>query len=91
MKVARLLSLCTVLLYPYEIILVLISVRASIDSSVIAQPEGLSQRKIPVTSSGIETVAFRHVTQCLNQMRQSVPLKLLCMNVGMTYNLCPKV
>jgi hypothetical protein len=36
---------------------------------VIVRPEGLSQLKIPMTSSGIEPAACWLVAQFLNQMR----------------------
>jgi hypothetical protein len=36
-------------------------------------PEALSQRKIPMTPSGIELATFRLQVQYLNEMRHRVP------------------
>ena len=50
------------------------TVRGWVDRRVILQLEGLCKWKIPVTPSGIETVTFWLVEQCLNQVRYHVPL-----------------
>jgi hypothetical protein len=55
MKVVRLSDLRTSRLYPQ----ILISVRGLVDSRAIVGPEGLCQRKIPLTPSGIEPATFR--------------------------------
>jgi len=59
MKVVRLSALRTVLLYPQEMFLVLISVRGGVDPMTIMRPEGICQWIIPVTPSGMESATFR--------------------------------
>jgi len=53
-------------LYPQEMFLVFTPGRG------LVTPEGLSQRKIPMTLTGIEPATFRLIAQCLNQLRHRV-------------------
>jgi len=60
----------------YDVFLLLISVRNWVDRRATVRPEGLSQWKIPVTSSVIEPVTFGLVAQWLNQLRHSTVLNI---------------
>jgi len=65
MKVIMLLALRTGRLYPQGIFLVPISVRGCVDPRNTVRPEGLRQRKIQVTPSGIKPATFGLVVHSL--------------------------
>ena len=73
MQVARLSALLTGRLYPPG------NIPGTHFCYRLSQPqghsatEGLCQRKIPMTPSGIELATFRLVAQCLIQLRHRVP------------------
>jgi hypothetical protein len=57
--------------------MVLFAVRGWVDSRSIVRPEGMCQRKIPMTPSRNELATFRVVARCLNQLRHLVPFMLM--------------
>jgi hypothetical protein len=59
MSLANLSALCTVRLYPEELLLVLVSVSGLVDPRATVWPAGLNQRKIQMTTSVNETATFR--------------------------------
>jgi hypothetical protein len=76
-KVVRLLAARTGHFTPWEIFVVLISVRGWVDPWAVVRPEGLCQWKIPVTPSGIVPATYQLVAQCLSQLRHRVSPRLL--------------
>jgi len=72
MKVAGLSALTTDRLNPQ----ILISVKDRMDPRALVWMEGLNQWNVSMALLGVEKAIFRVVTQCLNQRRRRVPLRL---------------
>ena len=90
MKVVRLSALRTGRLYLQEIFPVFISLWGWVDPSTTVRLEGLCQRRIPVTPSGIDAATFRLVVQCLNHVRHRVPPNKNCTALQLVQNLQKK-
>jgi hypothetical protein len=70
MMMAKLSAPRTDRLYPQVIFLVPTSVGSLVDPRALVHLDGLCQRQIQMTQSGIEPAPFRLVAQCLNQKYQ---------------------
>jgi len=74
----RLSALRTGRLYPQEILLVLISVKAESTPGPWCDRKDFMSMKNPLTPAGIETATFRFVAQHLNDCATAVPLTTKC-------------
>jgi len=82
MKVVRLSAQRTAAFTHQDILLILISVRGGVNSRSKVRPEGICQRKIQMTPSGIEPATFRLVAQLRRRVPRKSQATFKCISLG---------